>query len=115
MNFERSFAKFLSNDTECVAVSSATAGLHLILMAIGIEAGDEVILPGLTFVSDGNVIRQLGANPVFADCESTNNFNVSVEDIINKITSKTKAIIIVHFAGYPIISEGYTITVNLKT
>ena len=103
--FEKSFAQFLGNDTECVAVSSATAGLHLILMAIGIEAGDEVILPGLTFVSDGNIIRQLGANPVFADSESTNNFNASVDDIINKITSKTKAIIIVHFAGYPMFLE----------
>jgi dTDP-4-amino-4,6-dideoxygalactose transaminase len=100
--FEREFSDFIEHNETGVLVSSATAGLHLILMSLDIGAGDEVIIPGLTFVSDANVVLQLGAKPIFADSVSTTNFNVSVDDIINSITSKTKAIVVVHFAGFPI-------------
>jgi dTDP-4-amino-4,6-dideoxygalactose transaminase len=62
---------------------------------------DEIIIPALTFVSDANVVRQLGAEPIFADSISLSNFNVSEDDIIKKITSRTKAIVVVHFAGHP--------------
>lgn len=99
--FEKEFTQFIQHQNNGIFVSSATAGLHLILMALGIGEGDEVIIPGLTFVSDANVVMQLGAKPIFADSVSLENLNVSVEDIISKITQFTKAIVIVHFAGFP--------------
>ncbi len=100
-SFEQEFSTFIGHTNTGLFVSSATAGLHLILMALGIGRGDEVIIPGLTFVSDANVVLQQGALPVFADSVGLNNLNVSVEDIKRKISSKTKAIVIVHFAGFP--------------
>lgn len=99
--FEAEFTQLIKHENKGVFVSSATAGLHLILMALGIKQNDEVIIPGLTFVSDANVVAQLGARPVFADSVSLDNLNVSVDHIVSKITSNTKAIVIVHFAGFP--------------
>lgn len=101
IQFEQEFQNFIGHKNQGVFVSSATAGLHLILMALGLKPGDEVILPALTFVSDANVVLQLGAKPIFCDSVSIENFNASEHSIIEKITDKTKAIIIVHFAGYP--------------
>jgi len=83
------------------AVSSATAALHMSLLALGIKKGDEVIIPALTFVADINVVRMVGATPVLADCESYEDWNISARTIEKVITSKTKAVIAVHFAGYP--------------
>jgi dTDP-4-amino-4,6-dideoxygalactose transaminase len=83
------------------AVSSATAALHMSLLALGIKEGDEVIIPALTFVADINVVRMVGATPVLADCESYEDWNISASSIEKVITSKTKAVIAVHFAGYP--------------
>ena len=103
--FEKEFSAKLNFQSQGVFVSSATAGLHLILMGLGIGCNDEVIIPGLTFVSDANVILQLGAVPIFADCDSLENFNVSTRSILSKVTPKTKAIIVVHFAGYPMESN----------
>lgn len=100
-NFEKEMQAYLQCPNQGVFVSSATAGLHLILMSLGVGPGDEVIIPGLTFISDANVIAQLGAKVVLADSISLLNFNVSEEAIIKKISSKTKAILLVHFAGYP--------------
>jgi dTDP-4-amino-4,6-dideoxygalactose transaminase len=99
--FENSFKKYIDHENNGVFVSSATAGLHLILMSMGVTTGDEVILPALTFVSDANVVRQLGAKPIFVDSTDELNFNVSERGIIEKISAKTRAIIIVHFAGFP--------------
>lgn len=101
IQFEQDFQNFIAHKNQGVFVSSATAGLHLILMGIGLKPGDEVILPALTFVSDANVILQLGAKPIFCDSVSIKNFNASEHSIIEKVTDKTRAIIIVHFAGYP--------------
>jgi len=101
MKFEDEFQKYIGHKHSGVFVSSATAGLHLILMAIGIKANDEVVLPALTFVSDANVVIQLGAKPVFCDSVSIENFNASAQSIIDQVTERTKAIIVVHFAGYP--------------
>jgi dTDP-4-amino-4,6-dideoxygalactose transaminase len=66
-----------------------------------VKARDEVIIPALTFVPDINVVKKVGAVPVLADSESLVDWNVSAQSIAKKITSKTKAVIIVHFAGYP--------------
>ena len=99
--FESNFSKYLSNEVECVAVSSATAALHLSLMAKGISLNDEVIIPALTFISDLNIIKQLNAEAVLADSDSLENWNVSLKSVEEKITNKTKAIIVVHYAGFP--------------
>ena len=99
--FEEHFASMLGNGANCTAVSNATAALHMSLLALGIKAGDEVIIPALTFVADINVVRIVGATPVLADCDSYANWNVSAATIEKVITPKTKAVMIVHFAGYP--------------
>ncbi|WP_371372107.1 DegT/DnrJ/EryC1/StrS family aminotransferase [Sporomusa aerivorans] len=96
--FEQDFAGFLGDDLKAVAVSSATAGLHLALEAIGVGAGDEVITTPYTFTATAEVIRYLGAHPVFVDIDPQT-FNIDPENIERAITSRTKAIIPVHFAG----------------
>lgn len=81
-----------------MAVNSCTAALHLSLLAIGIQPGDEVIVPTMTFTSTASVVVHTGGTPVFADCKK-DTMNIDPEDIERKITPKTKAIIPVHFAG----------------
>lgn len=83
-----------------VTVNSGTVTMRLSLLASGVGPGDEVILPAQTFIATGHVILQCGAKPVFADINKFDG-NISVESIKEKITSKTKAIIPVHWAGYP--------------
>ena len=82
-------------------LSSGTAALHIALKVLGIREGDEVIVPSLTFVATANSVLYCGAKPVFADITSLDNLNISPEDILEKITNKTKAITVVHYAGYP--------------
>jgi dTDP-4-amino-4,6-dideoxygalactose transaminase len=102
INFEKSFAQHIGDrNGRCTAVSSGTAALHIALLALGIRNGDEVIVPALTFVAAANVVRMVGATPVFADCSSTDHWNVSAETLAARITRRTKAINIVHYAGYP--------------
>lgn len=100
-SFEAEFSEFIGNGVESIAVSSCTAALHLSLLALGVGKGDEVIVPGLTFVAAANVVLAVGATPIFADCTSIEDWNVSKTAIAAKCTNKTKAIMIVHFAGYP--------------
>lgn len=96
--FEQEFAEYLGNNTQALAVNSATSGLHLALEALGVREGDEVILPSYTFTSTAEVVRYLGATPVLVDVDEET-FNISVEAIKAAITSKTKVIMPVHFAG----------------
>ena len=107
--FEVDFKKFINKPNkkevnkkqiEAIAVSSATAGLHLALEALGIKRGDEVIVPSLTFTSTASVVRHLGAEAKIVDINH-DTLNISVESIKNAISSKTKAIIPVHYAGLP--------------
>lgn len=84
-----------------IAVSSATGGMHVTLMALGIGPGDEVITPSQTWVSTLNMIVLLGAEPVMIDVDP-DTLMVSAEDIAAAITPKTKAIIPVHYAGAPL-------------
>ena len=100
-SFENHFAEMLGQSAQCLAVSSATAALHMSLLAMGVGPGDEVIIPALTFVADANVVRMVGARPVLADSVSMDNWNVSADTVRQKITAKTRAVIVVHFAGYP--------------
>jgi dTDP-4-amino-4,6-dideoxygalactose transaminase len=84
-----------------VAVSSGTAALHLACLAAGIGAGDEVIVPAFTFVASASASRYVGAEPVLCDVRSPQDFNIDPEDAARRITSRTKAIVAVHFCGYP--------------
>lgn len=95
--FENDFSKFI-NAPYSLAVNSATAGLHLSLEAIGISPGDQVITTPYTFTASAEVIRYLGADPVFVDIDSRT-FNMDPEKIEAAITPRTKAIIPVHFGG----------------
>ena len=98
--FEADFSEFLGGGVESISVNSATAGLHLALEACGITEGDEVITTTYTFTATAEVIRYLGAHPVFIDIDPKT-FNIDPSKIEAKITPKTKAIIPVHFAGSP--------------
>ena len=95
--FESTFAKF-TGSKYAIGVSNATSALHLSIKANGIKKGDEVIVPDMTFVATANAVVQAGATPVFADVEEET-MNISIDSIKKKITSKTKGIIPVHFAG----------------
>ena len=99
--FENRFSKEVVDNVGCVAVSSCTAALHMALLSLDLKENDEVIIPALTFVADMNVVKIVGAKPVLADSESYENWNISARTIKKVITPKTKAVIIVHFAGYP--------------
>ena len=99
--FERSFAN-LHRVEDAIAVSSCTAGLHLTLQALGIEQGDEVLVPSLTFVATVNAISYVNAAPVFVDIYDEKNPHISIEDAEIKCTSRTKAVIVMHYGGYPV-------------
>ena len=97
---ERVFAQ-AHNAEYGVAVSSCTAALHLALEALDIGQGDEVICPSLTFVATANAVLYVGATPVFADIVSLQDLTISPQDLEKKITEKTRAIIVMHYAGFP--------------
>ena len=97
--FEEAFAAAVDG-THAIAVSSATAGLHLAFDALGIGPGDEVLVPTLTFASTAATVIHVGARPVLVDCEP-DTLNLSVADAARKWTARTKAIVPVHFAGHP--------------
>lgn len=98
--FEQAFAEMVGV-RHAVAVSSATAGLHLACLTLGLEPGDEVILPALTFVATAAAVRYVGATPVFADVISETDLTVSPQSIEMQITPRTRAMIIMHYGGYP--------------
>lgn len=97
--FEEAFAS-MHGHAHAVAVSSCTAGLHLSLVALGIGQGDEVLVPSMTFVATASSILHAGASPVFVDIASIDRPLTSLADAERKLTPRTKAIILVHFAGY---------------
>ena len=99
LKFERQFASYKRAE-HCVAVSSCTAALHLSLLTAGIGPGDEVITTALTFCATVNAILHAGATPVLADIHA-DSMNISADSIAQAITDRTKAIIVVHFAGRP--------------
>ena len=83
-----------------VGVSSGTAGLHLVLLALGVGAGDEVIVPSFTFVAVANAVRYVGAVPVFAEIEA-GTLNLDPGSVASAITARTRAMIVVHTFGRP--------------
>ena len=96
--FESIFAKF-TGAKFAIGVSNGTAALHLSLKALGIGKGSEVIVPDITFVATASSVLLTGATPVLADVDE--NLNILIPSIKKSITSRTKAIIPVHFAGKP--------------
>lgn len=98
--FEERFGEQLGVKN-ALAVSNGTTALHLANVVLGLGPGDEVIVPSLTFVATVNSILYTGATPVFADVTGPNDLNISPEDIEQKITPNTRAIMVVHYAGYP--------------
>jgi dTDP-4-amino-4,6-dideoxygalactose transaminase len=98
--FEAEFSLYVGSK-HAVAVSSGTGALHLALAALGIGPGDEVIVPSLTFVATVNVVRLVGAVPVFADITDETDWNISPSEIEKNVTPRTKAVIAVHYAGFP--------------
>jgi len=98
--FENAFSNFLGCGAKCLAVSNGTAALHMALLACGIVENDEVITPALTFIADQNTVKMTGAKNVLADITSMDDWSVDPDDIEAKITPNTKAVMIVHYAGF---------------
>lgn len=100
-NFVKEFEEKVKNEAQidfASSCSSGTAALHLALLALGIEVGDEVIVPSLSFIASANAISYIGAKPIFVDvCEHT--WNIDPEKVQEAITKKTKAILAVHLYG----------------
>jgi len=96
---EERFAKMMGSRYAC-AVTNCTAALHLACLASGLGEGDEVICPSLTFAATVNCIRYVGATPVFADICGINDLCLDPRSVEELITSKTKAIIVMHYAGF---------------
>ncbi len=95
--FEKAFAK-RHNAKHALAVTSCTTGLHLALAGLGVSEGDEVIIPAFTWVATANVVLYCNATPVFVDVDPAT-YNIDIQKIAEKVTDKTKAIIIVHLFG----------------
>lgn len=104
--FERQFAA-ATQARHAVAVNNGTAALHLALNAVGIGPGDEVIVPSLTFVATANAVLYCGATPVFGDISSDECLTLDPQDAASKITPRTKAIVVVHYAGYSCDMDGF--------
>jgi dTDP-4-amino-4,6-dideoxygalactose transaminase len=98
--FEEAFAAQLGA-RHAVAVSSCTAALHLAYLAAGVGPGDEVIVPSFTFAATANAVLYCGATPVFAEILSRERPHLDPADVERRITPDTKAVCVVHYAGYP--------------
>ncbi|HWY37899.1 MAG TPA: DegT/DnrJ/EryC1/StrS aminotransferase family protein [Bacteroidia bacterium] len=97
--FEKKITGYCGNKNT-ICLSSATAGLEVMLRWFGVEEGDEVIVPAYTYAATANVVIHCGATPVFVDVNA-DDFNISVKEIEKHITAKTKVIMPVDFAGFP--------------
>jgi perosamine synthetase len=97
--FEEKFAEF-TGAKYAVAVSNCTTALHLAMIVAGVEPGDEVICPSMSYIATANSITYVGATPVFAEVE-TSTYNIDIKHAEKLITPKTKAILIVHQIGLP--------------
>lgn len=98
--FERAFAEAVGA-SHAVAVSSGTAALHLAMLAIGLRPGDEVVMPSLSFVAAAEVVSAHGATPVFADVISADEPTVSPVQVAALITDRTRAVVVMHYGGFP--------------
>ncbi|MDI6853492.1 MAG: DegT/DnrJ/EryC1/StrS family aminotransferase [Deltaproteobacteria bacterium] len=99
-SFEAAFARFIGAKY-AFAVANGTAALHLACQALELGPGDEVLCPALTFVASANAILYTGARPAFVDIKGPHDLNLCVKDAEQKITPRTKAVMVVHYAGFP--------------
>ncbi len=97
--FEREFAAFVGAPYAC-AVSSGTTALHLALLAVGVQPGDEVVTVSHSYVATANAVRYCGATPVFVDVEP-DGFNIDPAEIVPALTARTRAVLVVHQMGMP--------------
>lgn len=97
--FEEEFSKTVAG-RDCVAVNSGTSALHVALLSLGLQQGDEVLVPSFTFAATANCVALTGAKPVFVDIDRST-FNIDPLKIEANINSRTKAIIVVHLFGLP--------------
>src|SRR4029078_520083 len=100
IEFERLMSEYIGVK-HAIALSSGTAALHLIVRALGLGPGDEVLVPSFTFAASVNAILYEGATPVFVDIEPVT-YNLSIADLERKITSRTRAIMAVDVYGHPV-------------
>jgi perosamine synthetase len=98
--FERAFAAYCGVK-HAITTNNGTSALHLALVALGLQAGDEVIVPSLTYIASANAVRYCNAKPVFVD-NDIHTFNMDPEEVTAKITPRTKAIMPVHLYGHPV-------------
>lgn len=98
--FEQEFSTALGRDVISIAVNSGTSALHIGMLSLGLDAGDEIIVPSFTFAATGNAVALAGAKPVFADIDPVT-FTLSPESVESVITSRTRAIMPVHLYGLP--------------
>ncbi|MGO9176454.1 MAG: DegT/DnrJ/EryC1/StrS family aminotransferase [Desulfobaccales bacterium] len=103
--FEQRFKEFLGVK-HAFAVANGTAALHLACEALGLKEGDEVLCPALTFVATANAILYTGARPVFIDINGPHDLNLSAADAAAKVTERTRAIMVLHYGGYPCDLDG---------
>lgn len=97
---ENIFARKI-NIEHALAMTNCSAALHLALAVLDIGPGDEVIVPSLTFVATVNAVKYVGAEPVFADIISTSDLTIDPLDVEKKITDRTKAVVVMHYGGFP--------------
>jgi dTDP-4-amino-4,6-dideoxygalactose transaminase len=98
--FEQEFGAELGI-AHAFAVANGTAALHLALLALDVGPGDEVVVPSLNFVAAANVVELVGATPVFCDIRSAGDLNLDVSDVERALTPRTKALIALHYGGFP--------------
>jgi dTDP-4-amino-4,6-dideoxygalactose transaminase len=98
-DLEEAFAQRVGGG-DAIAVSSGTSALHIALLLAGVGPGDDVVVPSLSFIATANAVRYVGATPVFADVDAETQ-NLTVETIAERLTGRTKAVIVVHQAGVP--------------
>lgn len=104
--FENKFTEY-TGAKYAVAVSNCTTALHLSMIVAGIGKGDEVICPSMSYIATANSIRYVGAQPIFAEVDPLT-YNIDPDDVEKRITSKTKAILIVHQIGLPANIDAFT-------
>jgi dTDP-4-amino-4,6-dideoxygalactose transaminase len=100
LDFEAAYGDLLGEGARCIAVANGTASLHIAVLAAGVLPGDEVIVPSLTFIADLNTVSVSGGKVILADVSSKEDWSMDPSDIERRITKRTKAVMIVHYAGY---------------
>jgi len=99
LEFEKSFSEYIGVE-HCIACANGTDSIEILLKAMGITNGDEVLVPAISWISTSEAVSSLGASPVFVDIDPSN-YTIDINQIKAKITDKTKAIIPVHLYGQP--------------